>query len=80
MTIKKRKKRKAKKKKDKKGKKGKKEKKDKKKDKKKKGSDEEEYEFSDKSVELKTDNEQKNEENDSQKGVVPLIDLLEDWD
>ena len=77
MIIKKRKKRKAKKKKD---KKGKKEKKDKKKDKKKKGSDEEEYEFSDKSVELKTDNEQKNEESDSQKGVVPLIDLLEDWD
>ena len=48
--------------------------------KKRKRSDEEEYEFSDKSVELKTDNEQKNEENDSQKGVVPLIDLLEDWD
>ena len=77
---KKKKKKKSKKKKDKKGKKGKKEKKDKKKDKKKKGSDEEEYEFSDKSVELKTDNEQKNEESDSQKGVVPLIDLLEDWD
>ena len=42
---------------------------------KKKKKQEEEYEFSDRSIDLKTD-----KDNEEKLGYIPIQDLLEDWD